>query len=194
MNRPLAALIGVIGLVCLSGCGKPGASIPASVSPQHPSDQAARNPAPLSDQRAEFERLYKAVRGTLDESTPDKFLQLVEIPDSSPEKIAKLRETWSDVESKNALKNFVFSDLATQEFIQVTQEGDWAGYYYLSDLEDPNRLNVNLLRLHKQSDGWKIYMRQSISSEEFDASSGKSRAEMIQDIISGSESLKQITQ
>lgn len=194
MNRPLFATLGVISLVWLSGCGKPSTSAPTSMNPSIPAGQVAGNATPSVDPRTQFEGIYKTVRASLDDPTPDTFLTLVEVPDASPEKIAKLRETWSDAENKNALKNFVFGDLATQEFIQVKQEGDWAGYYYLSDLEEAGRLNVNLLRFHKVNGDWKIYMKQSISSEEFDENSGKDRTEAIQEIIRGSDSLKQIVQ
>lgn len=144
------------------------------------------------DLRASLETAYLAARASVDEPTPDTFLILVEVPNASPAQEQKLRDTWSDSQSKTALKSFVFTDLAATEFVQIRQEGDWAGYYYLTDLEDAGHLNVSLMRFHKVGDTWRVHMRLSTSSDIYEPASGKTRAEAIQDVINGSDSLKEI--
>lgn len=145
-----------------------------------------------NDLRSALETIYLAARASVDEPTPDAFLRIAEVPSFTPEKETKLRETWNDEMSKNALKNFVFEDPSKHEFVKVVERGEWAGYYYLSDLTEADRLTVNLMRFHQVGGTWKVYMQQSVASEPFEAESGKTRAQAIEGIIAESDSLQKI--
>jgi len=103
-----------------------------------------------------MEVLYNAVRASVDEPTPATYFLRVEEATHDPAKVAQFTEHWSDAETKNALKEHLFPDLSTIRFIRAKQEGDWAGYYFLSELNDTQHLTVNILRFHNVNNRWMV--------------------------------------
>ena len=103
-----------------------------------------------------MEALYNAVRASVDEPTPATYFLRVEEATHNPAKVAQFTQHWPDTETKNALKEHLFPDLSTTRFIRAKQGADWAGYYFLSELEDKEHITVNILRFHKVNGQWMI--------------------------------------
>lgn len=184
----------LLGVFSLSGCiltrspQVPPAQLPTTSSPLPP-PMPSESPVNL---RSELERIYTAARTSIDEATPETYFTYVEEATKDPQKVAQFEEQWPEAQTKNMMKNFLFTDLSKTEFITAKQEGDWAGYYYLSSLEETDRLTINLFRFHRVGDKWMAYPKTSISSIPYEGKTAAERAAAIETEIGESDSLKAI--
>ncbi len=103
--------------------------------------------------------LNAKARASVDEATPDTYFKLVEEITHDQTKIDAFKSHWSEADTKKALKIFAMPDLATAPFVDFKQEGEWAGYYFLSDLEDTANLSIAVTRFHQLDGVWRIYPR-----------------------------------
>jgi hypothetical protein len=112
--------------------------------------------------REPLEAVYTAIRSSFDEPKPDTYLSLLDAAEVSAEMRAKLETNWSNSEMKQSLKEMLFPDLAQTRFVDVRTEGEFAGYYFLSDPQDPAFLTIEIIRFHRVGGAWK--MRQARGS------------------------------
>ena len=153
-----------------------------------PATSAASN----TDLRGELEAVYNAARASVDEPTSATYFTLVEESTHDAAKVATFNERWTDPETKKALQNFLFSDLKLSEFVEIKQEGDWAGYFDLSDLDQKDRVNVRLFRFHRVNGKWMAYPKTSMSSEIFDGGDDEALQAAAKNIIETSDLMKVI--
>lgn len=150
-------------------------------------------PEQSANLRGELETIYNAARVSIDEATPDTYFTHVEEAAKDPAKVAEFKALWPEPQTKTMMKNFLFTDLATTEFIKVEQQGDWAGYYYLSDLQEKGRLTINIFRFHRINGKWMAYPRTSVSSVPFEGTTPAERTQAIETEIQESDSLKVVS-
>ncbi len=138
----------------LTGCGK--AQQTTSVqTPVMTSSTPTSLSATLTRER--MQELYTKARESVDQAAPDAYFNFVEEITKDRSKIDEFRARWSESETKRALKTFALPDLATGKYIDFKQEGDWAGYYYLSELEDTSRITIEVVRFHRVDGRWMVY-------------------------------------
>lgn len=162
MRRILTASFLLLGSVVLTGCSH---QAPAVVAPTLKTSSTSTASVPVASDstpslvmftREQMTTLYNQARASIDEATPDTYFTLVEETTKDEAKIAMFKSRWSDTETKTVLKNFLFSDLSTHQYIDIKQDGDWAAYYYLTTEDGPNQLNINVTRFHMVNGKWMI--------------------------------------
>lgn len=192
MRRTLTASLLLLGSVVLTGCSHQAPVAIAPVVPSASNTIASSSTTPMpstSFSREQMIALYTKVRASIDEATPATYFTLVEEMTNDPAKVALFTSHWPETETKNALKEFLFSDLSTHEYIDVRQEGEWAAYYHLSDLEEKDRLNVSITRFHLKNGVWMVYPKSGAYSVEAPATPAE-RTKAIEDAIKESDSLQ----
>ena len=153
----------LVAMVLLVGCGT-AQKLPVAGSSSAAEQTASSTAGSFS--RQDMEAIYNQARASVDEVAPDAYFKVVEEVTKDPERIAQFHKNWALPEAKRVLKDYVFSELSSHQFIDLKQEGEWAGYYFLSDLEDKERLNLNLFRFHLKDGRWMVYPKQgSVSLE-----------------------------
>lgn len=179
-------ILGGLSVLCLTGCG----AVTTTTTTTHPLPSTVSPTNVMSELtlRQQLEELEAKARASVQEVTPDTFLSFVEQSDTNPESLARFRSRWIEPEAKNALQNFVLPDLSQQKFLEVKQEGDWAGYYYLSDLDQADRLTINVMRFHNVSNTWKVTTQSGVSSIEAGTTETENQA-LIQAAMKESDAL-----
>ena len=100
--------------------------------------------------QAEVEAIYERVRASLASGDFDAFTALIEPAAASP---ALTKPDWL------AAAGFLLStypDLANTRFQRTNERGDWAGYYTLTELDDPNFINIMMFTFHRAASSWKM--------------------------------------
>lgn len=193
MNTPRLSILALSSLLTsgllLTGCGKVSTSPPVIPSVSSSSSLPSIMPNTSTFTRENMQELYTKARASVDEATPDTYFTLVEEITNDPAKIETFRSRWSEAETKRALKTFALPDLANGIFLEFKQEGDWAGYYYLSELEDASRITIDLVRFHRKDDRWMVYPRGGSSSVEAPATEAE-RAVTIKEAMADSDVLR----
>lgn len=195
MNIPRLSILALSSLLTsgllLTGCGK-ASDVPAVLtsSPSVSSTASSLSTMPNGPfTREKMVELYTNARASVDESTPETYFTLVEEITHDPAKIEQFRTHWPEAETKQALKTFALPDLTKGTFLEFKQEGDWAGYYYLSDLEDTERVTISLVRLHQKDGRWMVYPRGGSSSVEAPPTEAE-RAMLIKETMEESDALR----
>lgn len=106
---------------------------------------------PTVDLRTELEQVYANVRLALEKNDADAYIALTE-PAKNVDP-AQLRAHWA--EAVDVLKD-IHPDLKTTKFLKLELQGDWGGYYRLTDLEDKNYITIELMLFHRVDGKWKL--------------------------------------
>jgi hypothetical protein len=102
--------------------------------------------------KSELEAAYNSLRKAISDKKYDALSNILE-PAKNGIKIPP-KEKLNDEAWGGLLE--IFQDLSTTKFIKVEQKGDWAGYYMLTDVDDPNYITIDLLKFHKVGGKWKV--------------------------------------
>jgi hypothetical protein len=67
------------------------------------------------------------------------------------------QETFRSVRENDSVRDALLPDLESDvDFIKVMVDGDWAGYYFKADLDDPEYLTVQVLLFRKCDGQWRV--------------------------------------
>lgn len=117
--------------------------------------------------REELESAYKKFRAGIDEPTAATALNMLDhtgLPESAG---AMFSSMWESPEKKIWLKTELYPDLSTVKFVGIREQGDWAGYYFLTTItigvngEESKQISLTVMRFHKVEGNWKIYQQVS---------------------------------
>ncbi len=195
MNSPRFSILALATVLTsgfiLTGCGK--TSLTTAPQMQPTSSASSTNTSlptlPNADlTRERMQELYAKARASVDEAVPDTYFTFVE-EITNGEQVAEFRNRWSESETKRALKTFALPDVAKGKYLDFKQEGDWAGYYYLSELEDTSRITIELVRFHRKDGRWMVYPRGGSYSTEAPATEAE-RTAVINEAIAESDALR----
>jgi hypothetical protein len=101
-------------------------------------------------QQLELEAVYNGVRASLESKDFDAFTMLVEPAVELP---ALAKSDW--LEGAEFLLD-MYPDLANTKFQRTNASGERAGYYTLTELDDPNFINIMMFKFHRAGSSWKL--------------------------------------
>jgi hypothetical protein len=115
-----------------------------------PAELTTEKPMDADLARTEIETSYNKFRATLETNDFDGFLSLME-----PAKpgLTMSRDDW--LEAVEFLLD-TYPSLGKTRYHSTTVSGDWAGYYVLTDLDDPHFINIVMFRFHRVAEMWKL--------------------------------------
>ena len=104
----------------------------------------------MNNLRSQLETVYNQLRVALQNDDLNGFLAVVPVPAGSP------TPTASQFSQAAPAMLTQFPDLSQTKFIKVDQNGDVAGYYYQTNLDDPNFINISMVKFQKINGSWTI--------------------------------------
>jgi hypothetical protein len=118
--------------------------------PQSPAGKPAADDNSQQRLRFELEQVYRSVRESLVERNYQKFLNLVLPAREGPPP----PEAAFDKVVLNLLDDYPVLEQLT--FVQVVRSGDWAGYYTVNNVADPNNVFIHGYKFKHTAEGWKM--------------------------------------
>ncbi len=134
-----------------AGCSSSSSS---TMPPAAPAMNNAMQNNPQESLQSQLERVYADTRALTNDPTPDRYLAAIDLTGADPENAAEIRDGW---QNREQMLKIVVPDLKGSDvkFIQLVEEGDWAGYYYVLKVNDQMSL-LKLQRFHKVNGMWKM--------------------------------------
>lgn len=150
ISKPYLLL--VLTLMCFVGAGCSSSTAPAS--PQAPNSAMNSNNSQNKPLKETLEDVYAQTRALMEDATPDRYLAALDLTGADTETVSDIRGGWANRKENMPVTAPDLTGPQTK-FIQLVTEGDWAGYYFITDTgSDPSFVMVQ--RFHKTGDLWKV--------------------------------------
>jgi hypothetical protein len=122
-----------------------------------PSSNQSQN-TNMNNLQSQLESTYNQMRTALQNKDLNGFLAVMPVPAGSP------TPTASQFSQAATAMLTQFPDLSQTQFIKVDQKGDSAGYYYQTDLNNPNFVSISMVKFQKVNGDWTISASGSFGS------------------------------
>lgn len=177
--------------ILLGGCGRTSQPTlnPVSQTVMTASSSVDSSSAPptsshqvVGSLREQLEATYASIRASFGEATPATYLSLINESDKTPDMVRKLQQNWTDPEIRQSIKESVFPDIATAQFVDVRRQGDYAAYYFISDPQDTNYLTIEVIRFHQTNAVWQMMQKRYSTSIPIGKSPEENRQKTLHEI------------
>lgn len=146
-------IVGTALMIVGAGCQQTH-SVAQSPSSTATPMTSSSTPPTASSLKTDLEQIFRDTRALAKDPTPDRYLAAVYLEGSDKESVQEIKDGWANREQ---MLRTVMPDMTGEnaKFIELKEEADWVGYYYLVKISDELAI-LKLQRFHKVAGQWKV--------------------------------------